>query len=313
MVTDGHGRIALANASACELTGYSAAEILGLDLVETYVPEERDLGRRRLQPMPPGTVDRFERALLRKDGRRLPVEVSVAWLPDGERQSTFRDISVRRLAERRHRQAEDELRLMAAELEVRVRERTCELEQSNAALEAVNADLHALLREQERLQAELAYRAMHDPLTGLANRMMFAERLGHAQRTSERGVAVVWIDLDRFKEVNDIFGHDVGDEMLEAAADRLREVVRDTDDIARMGGDEFAVVLPNVVETEAEMVGDRILAALTDKDAFRLQVGASVGVAWQPPGTCDGPGLVRRADEAMYRAKAAGGGRSVMY
>ncbi len=103
--------------------------------------------------MPPGTVDRFERALLRKDGRRLPVEVSVAWLPDGERQSTFRDISVRRLAERRHRQAEDELRLMAAELEVRVRERTCELEQSNAALEAVNADLHALLREQERLQA----------------------------------------------------------------------------------------------------------------------------------------------------------------
>ncbi len=148
---------------------------------------------------------------------------------------------------------------------------------------------------------------MHDPLTGLANRMMFAERLGDAQRTSERGVAVVWIDLDRFKEVNDIFGHDVGDEMLEAAADRLREVVRDRRHRSN-GRRRVCGRAAEVVETEAEMVGDRILAALTDKDAFRLQVGASVGVAWQPPGTCDGPGLVRRADEAMYRAKAAGGG-----
>ncbi len=312
LVTDAHGHITLANHRACELTGYSAAEVVDLDLVETYLSEERDLGRRRVQLMPPGTIDRFERDLLRKDGSRLPIEASVAWLPDGERQSTFRDIGVRRLAERRHRQAEEDLRRMTHELEARVHERTHELRQSNAALEAANADLHALLREQERLQAELAYRAMHDPLTGLANRMMFTERLDHAQRTSERGVAVVWIDLDRFKEVNDIFGHDVGDEMLEAAADRLREVVRDTDDIARMGGDEFAVVLPNVVETEAEMVADRVLGALTDKDAFRLQVGASVGVAWQTPGTCDGPGLVRRADEAMYLAKAAGGGRSVM-
>ncbi len=157
--------------------------------------------------------------------------------------------------------AEDELRRFAEELEERVEERTREFEQANAELEAANMEIVAaneelqkLLQEQERLQAELAYRVLHDPLTGLANRTMFQERLDQAFRVSERGVAVLWIDLDHFKEVNDIFGHDVGDEMLVAVADRLRGVIRETDDIARMGGDEFAVVLPNVVEDEAQNV-----------------------------------------------------------
>jgi len=154
---------------------------------------------------------------------------------------------------------------------------------------------------------------MHDPLTGLANRILFGERLDHALRVGERGVAVVWIDLDDFKEINDIFGHDVGDEMLVAVSDRLRDVVRESDDIARMGGDEFAVILPNVVEAEAQMVAERILGALSDRDSFRLQIGASVGSAWQRPSGGDGPALVRRADEAMYRAKTAGGGVAVTY
>jgi diguanylate cyclase (GGDEF)-like protein len=216
--------------------------------------------------------------------------------------------------------AEDDLRRLAAELERRVEQRTNEIERANMELEAVNIELTAandefqsLLREQERLQAELAYRAMHDPLTGLANRTIFGERLDQAFRVSERGVAVVWIDLDHFKEVNDIFGHEVGDEMLVAVADRLRDVVRETDDIARMGGDEFAVVLPNVVETEAQMVAERVLTALTDRDAFRLQMGASVGIGWQRTGSGDGLALIRRADQAMYRAKQAGGGMAVMY
>jgi diguanylate cyclase len=172
--------------------------------------------------------------------------------------------------------------------------------------------LQKLLSEQERLQAELAYRVRHDPLTGLANRTMFQERLDQAFETSERGVAVLWIDLDHFKEVNDIFGHEVGDEMLVAVADRLRSVVRDTDDIARMGGDEFAVVLPDVVESEAAMVAERVLATLTDRDSFRVQVRASVGMGWQMSGISDGRALVRRADQAMYRAKAAGGGVSIV-
>jgi GGDEF domain-containing protein len=104
---------------------------------------------------------------------------------------------------------------------------------------------------------------------------------------------VLWIDLDHFKEVNHIFGHDVGDEMLVAVADRLREVVRETDDIART-------------------VGERVLHSLSDRDAFRLQVGVSVGVGWQRNAVGGGRSLIRRADQAMYRAKAAGGGQSVM-
>jgi diguanylate cyclase (GGDEF)-like protein len=142
---------------------------------------------------------------------------------------------------------------------------------------------------------------------------MFEARLDQAFRASERGVAVIWIDLDRFKEVNDIFGHEVGDEMLIAVADRLREVVRETDDIARMGGDEFAIVLPNVIEDEALLVAQRVLSALTDRVSFRLQMGASLGVGWQRTGSGDGRILIRRADQAMYRAKASGGGLALMY
>ena len=193
-------------------------------------------------------------------------------------------------------------------------ERThAEYERAHAELEAVNDELQKLLREQERLQAELAYRALHDPLTGLANRSMFGERLDEAFKVGGRGVAVLWIDLDDFKEVNDIFGHEVGDEMLMAIADRLREIVRDTDDIARMGGDEFAIVLPNVAQDEAQMVGQRVLDALLDRDAFRLQMRASLGVCWQRTPAGDRRILLRRADEAMYRAKSAGGGAMVMW
>jgi diguanylate cyclase (GGDEF)-like protein len=163
------------------------------------------------------------------------------------------------------------LRRLVEGLQGTVEERTAELERTHdeyerahAELEAVNDELQKLLREQERLQAELAYRALHDPLTGLANRSMFGERLDQAFKVGGRGAAVLWIDLDDFKAINDIFGHEVGDELLIAVADRLREIVRETDDIARMGGDEFAIVLPNVAQNEARMVGQRVLDALIE-------------------------------------------------
>ena len=481
VVVDVGGRISLANSRACEMLGCSAPEVVGLDLLDTYLPEDRELGRASLQ-QPPGSSMRFERQLVRRDGSTIPIDVSVAWLGDGERQLIMRDVTARQraeeaqLAEERrlrsllrisevecdsvpdllnvtlaevvalsdsafgyiyaydevrgvftlhswsreeteaseigdptwtyelaksgiwaevesHRQpivvndlqppdrtepdadgavpvtrfmtipvvsrdqmvavvgvankaepytdtdvrqltqimdvvwkiadrqqAEDRMHQFATQLEARVEQRTHEFERANAELEAANQEIAAaneelqrLLGEQARLQSELAYRVLHDPLTGLANRTMFQERLDHAFRVSERGVAVLWIDLDHFKEVNDIFGHEVGDEMLIAVADRLRDVVRETDDIARMGGDEFAVVLPNVVESEAQVVADRVLAALTDRDAFRLQVGVSVGVGWQRNATGDGRVLIRRADQAMYRAKAAGGSMAIMY
>jgi diguanylate cyclase (GGDEF)-like protein len=209
---------------------------------------------------------------------------------------------------------------LVEQLRARVEEGSLELERTHseyeiahAELEAVNAELQKLLLEQERLQAELAYRALHDPLTGLANRSMFGERLDQAFKVAGRGVAVLWIDLDDFKEVNDIFGHEVGDELLLAIADRLREIVRETDDIARMGGDEFAIVVPNVGRDESELVGQRVLDALLDQDSFRLQIRASVGVSWQNSSVGDRKVLLRRADEAMYKAKAAGGGLMVVW
>jgi len=192
----------------------------------------------------------------------------------------------------------------AAELE---RTRT-ELATVRASAMTAEAELERMRIEYDALRARVADNAHHDPLTGLANRSRFQERLDHAMEVGERGVAVVWIDLDHFKEINDIFGHGVGDEMLVAVADRLREIVRESDDIARMGGDEFAIVLENVTEPEAVAVARRALDALNDSAAFRLQLGASVGVSWQRRAAGDGRGLVRRADEAMYRAKAAGGG-----
>ena len=155
-------------------------------------------------------------------------------------------------------QAEEQLRQFAEQLKVRVEQRTREIERANAELEAANSEIAAANRscrpcsgEQERLQSELAYRALHDPLTGPGQSDHVPGAAGLCLPSLRPWRGVLWIDLDHFKEVNDIFGHEVGDEMLIAVADRLREVVRETDDIARMGGDEFAVVLPNIVENEA--------------------------------------------------------------
>jgi diguanylate cyclase (GGDEF)-like protein len=209
------------------------------------------------------------------------------------------------------RDAEKNLRAVTIELAIahsRLEASNTDVASLREKLLAANAEMHELIRRQELLQAELTHRAHHDPLTGLANRTKFQDRLDRALSLSYRGVGVIWIDLDGFKKINDIFGHDAGDEMLVAVADRLREVVRDSDDIARMGGDEFAVVLVDVTEAEAAAVADRVLDALNDSSAFRLQLGASVGVSWDRRATVDGPALVRRADRAMYRAKAAGGG-----
>jgi diguanylate cyclase (GGDEF)-like protein len=252
--------------------------------------------------------------MVRRAGARASRGGAAALVYDAAR------VLVEDLERAEHWRTETELLCLTEDLERRVAERTREYERANAELgaanleiAAANAELQNLLRDQERLQSELAYRALHDPLTGLANREMFEARLDQAFHASERGVAVIWIDLDRFKEVNDIFGHEVGDEMLIAVADRLREVVRETDDIARMGGDEFAIVLPNVIEEEALLVAQRVLSALTDRASFRLQMGASLGVGWQRSGSGDGRILIRRADQAMYRAKASGGGLAVMY
>ena len=164
------------------------------------------------------------------------------------------------------------------------------------------------------LEQQLVQRALHDQLTGLPNRMLFMDRLEQAlERCARRGkfAAVLFLDLDRFKLVNDNFGHDRGDQLLVQVAERLRTCLRRVDTIARIGGDEFTVLLEEVGSAgDAALVADRIIEAF--RASFRIEsqeifVGTSIGIALGAPdqGTT-AQGLLRNADIAMYRAKANG-------
>jgi diguanylate cyclase (GGDEF)-like protein len=170
--------------------------------------------------------------------------------------------------------------------------------------------------ERRRYEQRLRYMAFHDPLTGLANRALFIDRLDHALAGRQRPhgrLAVLFCDLDGFKAINDGLGHSIGDEVLMAVADRLRACVRAADTPARFGGDEFAILLEDLTGPEdAEAMADRILEALAHPvwiDGAEVRVEASVGVAVATEHLHSTDGLLRRADLAMYAAKAAGKGR----
>jgi diguanylate cyclase (GGDEF)-like protein len=172
------------------------------------------------------------------------------------------------------------------------------------ALVVENAELRAV--EQLRLE-QLATEAHQDPLTGLANRRRFIEDLeATVYSDAAPSCAVLMIDLDRFKEVNDSFGHSVGDDLLCLVGPRLQGALRDGDLLARMGGDEFAVLLPGADATRARRVATRIGNALRDAfllDGMPLHVDASIGIAVCPDHGRDRSLLLARADTAMYAAK----------
>ena len=191
---------------------------------------------------------------------------------------------------------------------------------AHAAIAIDNARLYqAAQREiQARAQAEaeLAHQATHDRLTGLPNRLLVHDRISQALAHLERGghaVAVLLLDLDRFKVVNDSLGHAVGDRVLLEVADRLREAVRPGDTVARFGGDEFALVCEHINgELDAVGIADRVATAFADPfivGAAELTVTASVGIAMATDRRSDPDGLLRDADAVMYRAKARGGDR----
>jgi diguanylate cyclase (GGDEF)-like protein/PAS domain S-box-containing protein len=176
------------------------------------------------------------------------------------------------------------------------------------------------ITEQKRLEQELAHQAFHDSLTGLANQALFRDRVGHAlARSTRQGgrTAVLFLDLDNFKRVNDSLGHTAGDELLASVAARLRACLRLSDTPARLGGDEFAVLLEDVVtEAEATMVADRIIESLrlpfgrgAEREVF---ISASIGIAFPSAGT-SADQLLSEADLAMYTAKRRGKGRSEVY
>jgi diguanylate cyclase (GGDEF)-like protein/PAS domain S-box-containing protein len=175
------------------------------------------------------------------------------------------------------------------------------------------------ITERKVLEEQLRHQAFHDVLTGLANRSLFRDRLGHALARASRGgrpTAVLYLDLDDFKAVNDRLGHAEGDRLLVAVGDRLRSATRDGDTVARLGGDEFAIIVEETDPTEAAQAAGRILEALArpfDLGERPVAARASIGIAIRLADGGDADELLRRADIAMYAAKARGGNCHVTY
>ena len=173
---------------------------------------------------------------------------------------------------------------------------------------------------QKRLEAQLQHNAFHDSLTGLANRALLGDRLAHALARADRAaepLAVLVVDLDDFKSVNDASGHGVGDDLLVVVAERFTRALRPGDTIARLGGDEFAVLLEGADAASATAAADRLLAALAapvpTATGELCGVGASIGIAVGAAGQHDAAELLRSADVAMYVAKQAGKGRAAVF
>ncbi len=179
---------------------------------------------------------------------------------------------------------------------------------------------HALLRALEESRARERHMATHDPLTGLPNRALFGDRLGQAvgaAARTKRSVAVLFVDLDHFKEVNDNFGHDVGDIYLKSVAQRIQKGLRASDTLARFGGDEFVVLCTTLGQPDdAELVAEKIVGALEepiDLGGASRQPSASIGIAVHPRDGESAGDLLRSADQAMYEAKQSGRGRYCVF
>lgn len=189
-------------------------------------------------------------------------------------------------------------------------------EQAITHFVAVFADISSL----KHAQAKLDYQAHHDPLTGLPNRALFENRLQAAlacSQTSNRQGAVLFLDLDRFKHINDSLGHPVGDLLLKGIAQRLKEQVRDVDTVARLGGDEFIILLPGLHRpSDASAIANKLLAGFSapfQAGEHEFFTSASIGISLYPQDGTDVSTLIRNADAAMYRSKAKGRNRVEAY
>ncbi|WP_371867654.1 bifunctional diguanylate cyclase/phosphodiesterase [Duganella guangzhouensis] len=250
-----------------------------------------------------GHVNVSEYELVRKDGSTFWARLSgrpfdlahnsgrSVWLVD--------DITLRR-------EAAEALARSRDELELRVQERTAELA-------GANAQLQGEIVERRQAEARVHHMAYHDSLTGLPNRALLSDRLDRAmlaaQRT-ERKLAVMFIDLDRFKTINDSLGHMTGDQLLKEVASRLCRAVRASDTVARLGGDEFVVLVPGIRGIdEASQVAEKIIEALAESfplEGRNLHITPSIGISVYPDDGDDVETLMRNADSAMYHAKASG-------
>ena len=288
-----------------EIFGYAQGELTGNSTLVFY-PTVRDYDQhweRACEPLRRGETVSGEERVRRKDGSLFWVRstgrktdapglgLDVIWI--------FEDVSGRH-------QAEEALLRARDEIEQRVVERT-------TTLTASNQQLQAEIFERMEAEQRIWHIAHHDALTGLPNRSLLHDRLDQAltQATrSEHRLAVMFLDLDHFKIVNDTLGHHVGDQLLMHVAERLREAVRAVDIVSRLGGDEFVVILPEIQDADdATRVAQKIIAALAPAvtlEGSPLYATPSIGISIFPDHGGEAYALMKHADTAMYHAKADG-------
>ncbi|MEN8168714.1 MAG: diguanylate cyclase [Pseudomonadota bacterium] len=241
----------------------------------------------------------------RKDNSEFPAELDVSQVElDGE--VTYivlvRDITDKKTAELR-------LQQFNRDLEQKVKQRTDELA-------TTNHKLRTEIEERIQTQQKLSHQASHDSLTGLPNRAFFTEQLtnslAHAQRRQNL-LALLFMDLDGFKQVNDTYGHEAGDKLLIEVSRRVQAAIRREDVVARMGGDEFTVILNELTQADdAEKIADKIIHAVNQPiecNGVNCCASISIGISYYPANGTTPDTLIRHADDAMYDAKAAGKNR----
>jgi diguanylate cyclase (GGDEF)-like protein/PAS domain S-box-containing protein len=299
------GRTLHCNRKMEELFGHEPGTCSGASVRSLY-PDAGGFEQARLETardFAAGRVSVGEHLMVRRDGQTFwarlsgrPFDLSD---PGGRSLWMVDDVTAQRETAEAVRRARDEL-------EVRVAERTAELAGANALLQDE-------ILERRQAEARVHHMAYHDSLTGLPNRALLADRLERAILTARRSggkLAVMFIDLDRFKTINDSLGHATGDHLLKEVAGRLCRAVRASDTVARLGGDEFVVLVPDVKALEeCSQVGDKIIEALAAPVPFEghhLHISPSIGICVYPDDGMDVETMMRNADAAMYQAKAAG-------
>jgi diguanylate cyclase (GGDEF)-like protein/PAS domain S-box-containing protein len=233
-------------------------------------------------------------------------------IPDDE-QAAAENALAQLLAARDHPMRHETRLTHADGAEIPVQVTACWVDQSPDGQAAHLVLIVEDITDRKALEAQLVHRSMHDPLTGLANRLLFQDRLWHALERGNRertSTCVLIIDLDGFKKINDEMGHPMGDLVLMAFADRLRSVLRASDTAARLGGDEFSIVCENTEPREADVLAQRLRTSVTDPlrvGGTTVRLGVSIGIGSVPGG--EEPGgvyerVIRAADDAMYADKA---------
>jgi|GEM_PF-1580780 len=306
LVCDTEGHIQVINNAFCEVFDYRPEEIIGKNL---FFTENRENRRVVLEAVREEQINGLERILYDRNGNPVHTSLSLSWLHDRDKARAGAIVAVQDI--RNYHHALDRLEDLYRKTEAMVQERTKELQETNLALKS---EIASRRQAQERLH----HAAYHDSLTGLPNREMFTERLqlvfSKYMHRNGAAFALLYIDLDRFKMINDSLGHLSGDMVLQETAVRLGNCLRDVDTIGRMGGDEFVVLMEDIGESRAVIAAaERIIESMKtpfciciENRVHEISTSASVGITIANPRYINAEEMLRDADLALYRAKEIG-------